>query len=527
LPFTLAWGWATFTDVTKESGINFLHVNGASGEHFFPETIGSGCAFLDYDNDGWLDIYLVNGGDFQRGGAPNALYRNNNDGTFMDVTQKAGVGDLGFGAGVCIGDYNADGWEDLYICNYGRNTLYRNNGDGTFTNVTQKAGVDEPRWSSSSAFFDLDNDGDLDLYVANYVRYTQERDGCAFHELRVYCGPENFDPETDTLYKNNGDGTFTDISKAAGITAAGRGLGVICGDYDDDGDTDIFVANDMTPNFLYNNSGDGTFVEVGHISGVALSEDATMGNGMGVDLADFDNDGGLDLVITNFQDQVNTLYHNDRDGFFTDVSYASGTGVPSLPFLGWGCGLVDFDNDGWKDLFVVNGHIHDNIEKFNDVGKYAQAKQLFKNEKGGTFSNMSTKSGEALTIPKVSRGAAFGDYDNDGDLDVIVNNLHSPATLLRNDGGNDNSWVRVVVLPTAISIGARVWVEAVDSHFLRQMGEIHSGGSYASQNDMRLLFGVGKAESAKVWVEWKDGTKNEVIETTTRQTLIFRHPGFY
>ncbi|MBI1930585.1 VCBS repeat-containing protein, partial [Candidatus Poribacteria bacterium] len=458
---TPSWGWVRFTDVTEEAGIRFVHINGATGEHLFPETIGSGCAFFDYDHDDWLDIYLVNGGDFRREGeAPteptrgvsNALYRNNGDGTFTDVTQAAGVGETGFGAGVCVGDYNGDGWEDLYICNYGRNTLYRNNGDGTFTDVTQTAGVGEGRWSTSSAFFDADNDSDLDLYVANYVRYATVRDGCVFHvpprsvigggsetprrensatrELRVYCGPENFDPETDTLYRNNGDGTFTDVSKAAGITpsdsplplgegpgvrsGAGRGLGVICGDYDDDGDTDIFVANDMSPNLLYRNRGDGTFEEVGFRAGIALSEDATLGNGMGIDLADFDNDGGLDLIVTNFQDQVNTLYHNDRDGFFTDVSYSSGTGVPSLPFLGWGCGLVDVDNDGWRDLFIVNGHIHDNIEQFNDVGKYAQPKQLFRNENRGIFSDMSAQSGAALTIPQVSRGAAFGDYDNDG-----------------------------------------------------------------------------------------------------------------
>ncbi|MCH8292879.1 CRTAC1 family protein [Candidatus Poribacteria bacterium] len=516
------WGWTTFTDVTGEAGIHFVHINGATGEHLFPETIGSGCAFFDYNNDGWLDIYLVNSGHVTGSGASNALYRNRGDGTFTDVSDAAGVDDTGFGAGVCVADYDGDGWVDVYLCNFGRNTLYRNNGDGTFTDTTETAGVDETRWSTSSTFLDIDNDGDLDIYVVNYVRYFGERDGCVSKMFSVYCSPETFDAEPDTLYRNNGDGTFTDVSQVSGVTGAGRGLGVVSGDYDNDGDVDIFVANDMSPNFLYRNLGNGTFEEIGFIAGIALSDDATMGNSMGIDLADFDNDSGLDLVVTNFQNQVNTLSHNDQDGFFTDVSYRSGTGIPSLPLLGWGCGFVDVDNDGWRDVFIVNGHIHDNIEKFDDVGKYAQPKQLFRNDKYGIFSDMSSQSGPALTIPQISRGAAFGDYDNDGDIDVIINNLHSPTTLLRNDGGNVNGWVRVVVQPPTASVGARVWLETPDS--LRQTYEIHSGGSYASSSDTRPLFGIGKAESAKIWIEWRDGTRSEVVETSPRQTLTFHHP---
>ncbi|MCZ6677199.1 MAG: CRTAC1 family protein [Candidatus Poribacteria bacterium] len=521
LNVTFSWGWIVFTDVTQEAGISFWHINGATGKHLIPETIGSGCAFFDYDKDGWLDIYLVNGGTFDRSGAPNVLYHNNGDGTFTDVTQQAGVGDWGFGAGVCVGDYNGDDFEDLYVCNYNRNVLYHNNGDGTFTDVTQQAGVAEPRWSVSSAFFDADNDGDLDLYVANYLRYSQGRDSCVLNGLSVYCGPENFAPEKDALYQNNGDGTFTDISEQAGITIAGRGLGVICGDYDDDGDTDVFVANDISPNFLYRNRGHGTFEEVGFIVGVALSEDGKLGNGMGIDLADFDNDGGLDLIVTNFQDRVNTLYHNDRDGFFTDVSYASGTGIPSVPLLAWGCKLVDLDNDGWRDVFIVNGHVHDNIEQLSDVGKYAQPKLVFRNHQGISFMDVSAQSGKVISVPQVSRGAAFGDYDNDGDIDVVVNNLHARATLLRNEGGHERGWVRVVVLPPAMSVGARVWIETPDS--LRQIAEISTGGSYASHSDTRLLFGIGKAKSARLWVEWRDGSRSEEIETSTRQTLIFHH----
>jgi hypothetical protein len=514
--------WIQLEDVAEAAGLRFQHTNGASGEHLFPETLGSGCAFLDYDRDGWLDVYLVNAGDFRARGAPNALYRNQRDGTFRDVTDEAGVGDTGYGIGVVVGDYNGDGWEDIYICNYGRNTLYRNDGDGTFTDVTDEAGVAEPRWSSSAAFLDLDRDGDLDLYVANYVHYTPTRDGCAFRGIRVYCGPETFDPETDTLYRNNGDGTFTDVSQAAGIAAHARGLGVIAGDYDDDGDPDIVVANDMNPNLLYRNRSDGTFEEVGFLAGIALSEEATMGNGMGVDLADYDNDGALDLIVTNFQDQVNTLYRNDGDGLFTDVSFRSGTGVPSIPLLAWGCGLVDLDNDGWRDLFVVNGHIHDNVEQFSDVGTYAQAKLVFRQERPGVFEDVSGRSGLDVARRWVGRGAAFGDYDNDGDLDVLVNNLNGRPSLYRNMGGNRNGWVRVVLEPPAAAVGARVHLDPANGG--PQVAEIHAGGSFASSNDTRALFGLGGAADADVRVVWPDGASSGPVRASAGETVVLRHP---
>jgi len=518
----LALSWITFTDVSKTAGIAFSHQNGAKGERFFPEPNGAGCAFFDYNFDGWLDIYLVNSGDFQNPNASNILYRNNGNGSFTDVTTEARVGDPRFGSGVCVGDYNGDGWEDLYICNFRRNTLYRNLGDGTFADVTETSGVGESSWSTSATFLDADNDGDLDLYIANYLLYSIEIDGCQLEDLRVYCGPENYSPATDTFYRNNGDGSFQNDSISAGFIHAGRGFGVIAGDYDNDGDRDIFVANDLSPNFLYRNNGNSQFEEIGFVAGIALSEDGTVGNGMGIDLADFDNDGGLDLVVTNYQSQVNTLYHNDLDGFFTDVSFESGTGLPSLPLLGWGCGFVDVDNDGWRDLFVVNGHIHDNIKKFNDIGNHAQRKQLFRNRGRGLFSDMSTESGEALIQPQVSRGAAFGDYDNDGDIDVLVNNLQGLATLLRNDGGNDGSWIRVVLLPPAQALMARVFVETEDG--IHRIDEAHSGGSYASHNDTRLLFGLETAHSIHVWVQWQDGASSKVIETPTRRTVIFHHP---
>ena len=518
------WAWVEFTDNTKAAGIDFLHRNGAKGKRLFPEPNGAGCAFLDYDSDGWMDIYLVNSGNFQNPNAPNALYRNNGNDTFTDLTKEAGVGNTGFGSGICVGDYDNDGWEDIYICNFGRNVLYRNLGDGTFSDVTEKSGVEEHSWSTSATFFDADSDGDLDLYVANYLIYSVETDGCQLESLRVYCGPDNYPPANDSFYRNNGDGTFQNDSISAGLVHSGRGFGVITGDYDNDGDRDIFVANDLSPNFLYRNNGDGQFEEIGFLAGVALSEDGTVGNGMGIDLSDYNNDGSLDLVVTNYQSQVNTVYRNDLDGFFTDVSFVSGTGLPSFPLLSWGCGFVDVDNDGWRDLFVVNGHIHDNIDQFDDIGDYAQPKQLFRNLRTGAFSDMSSKSGKALIEPQVSRGAAFGDYDNDGDIDILINNLQGLATLLRNDGGNDRSWIRVSIRPPAQSLMARVFVETDDG--LSQIDEAQSGGSYVSHNDTRLLFGLEDADFVRVWVQWQDGTHSEVIKTPTRKEVVFYHPSY-
>lgn len=518
------WAWVEFTDNTKAAGIDFLHRNGATGKRLFPEPNGAGCAFLDYDSDGWMDIYLVNSGNFQNPNAPNALYRNNGNDTFTDLTKEAGVGNTGFGSGICVGDYDNDGWEDIYICNFGKNVLYRNLGDGTFSDVTEKSGVEEHSWSTSATFFDADSDGDLDLYVANYLIYSVETDGCQLESLRVYCGPDNYPPANDSFYRNNGDGTFQNDSISAGLVHSGRGFGVITGDYDNDGDRDIFVANDLSPNFLYRNNGDGQFEEIGFLAGVALSEDGTVGNGMGIDLSDYNNDGSLDLVVTNYQSQVNTVYRNDLDGFFTDVSFVSGTGLPSFPLLSWGCGFVDVDNDGWRDLFVVNGHIHDNIDQFDDIGDYAQPKQLFRNLRTGTFLDMSSKSGKALIEPQVSRGAAFGDYDNDGDIDILINNLQGLATLLRNDGGNDRSWIRVSIRPPAQSLMARVFVETDDG--LSQIDEAQSGGSYVSHNDTRLLFGLETADFVRVWVQWQDGALSEVIKTPTRKEVVFYHPSY-
>ncbi len=519
-----AEAWVAFKEIAQEAGVSFQHDNGAKGERRLPETLGSGCALFDYNRDGLLDIYLVNAGDFQENGAPNKLFKNQGSGAiqmFIDATEEAGVGGSGFGVGTAVGDYNGDGWEDLYVCNFRQNALYRNNGDGTFTDAAQEAGVADPRWSSAAVFFDMENDGDLDLFVVNYIDYQKELDECALDKIRVYCGPERFLPLQDALYRNNGDGTFTDISNEARILFEGRGLAAAAADYDNDGDADLFIANDMNPDFLYQNNGDGTFDEIGFIAGTALTEDAAMGNGMGVDLADFNNDGRLDLLVTNFQDQVNALYRNDPDGFFTDVSFPSEIAVPSLPKLSWGCAFADFDNDGWKDIFIANGHLHDNIAEWSESGVYAQPQLTFRNRGDGTFEDVSARSGD-VSLPAVSRGAAFGDIDNDGDIDILVNNLHGQAALYRNDGGNLNGWIRVVLEPTQWAQGARVQLTAEGGTAV--IDEPVGDGSYGSHSDMRLLFGVGDARRASVSVRWRDGQTSAPVETSVNRSVVIRRP---
>ena len=434
------------------------------------------------------------------------------------MTTEAGVGDTGYGLGCCVGDYNNDGFSDLYVTNYGANVLYRNNGDGTFTDVTKHAGVGGNRLSSGCAFLDYDADGDLDLYVVNYVQFrTDTNPECTRHSVPVYCTPEALSGAADRLYRNNGDGTFTDVTRKAGITAPpGKGLGVVCGDVDNDGDVDIFVANDTTPNFLYRNNGDSTFTEDALFAGVALSEEGRAYSGMGANLGDFDNDGFLDIVITNFQDQVNSVYHNAQNEFFNDVSFASGIGEKSLPYLAWGVDFVDFDNDGWLDLFVANGHLDDNIAEIDPVGTYTQPNQLCWNKQGQTFAV------EAVASPlKVSRGAAFGDIDNDGDVDIVVANLKDTPTVLQNAVGNAGRWLSIQLIGTHCArdaIGARVTVVIGE---LQQIREVKSGSGYLSQNDMRLHFGLGTATRAdSVEVRWLCGHVEIFENVETNQMLI-------
>lgn len=511
-----------FTDITKDVGIQFRDENGESGEKYFVEPLGRGLALLDYDNDGDLDLYLVNGCDLtgkdSSSTQTNILYRND-DGKFIDVSTTASVGDTSYGLGCCAGDYNNDGHIDLYVTNFGPNILYKNNGDGTFSEVTHVSGVGGNQLSSGCAFVDYDADGYLDLYVVNYVKYDINKNPqCSRKGVPTYCTPEVLEAESDILYRNNGDDTFTDVTEIADLTAPpGKGLGVVCGDVDNDGDVDIFVANDTTPNILYLNNGDGTFIEDALFAGVALSEDGQAFSGMGTNFGDYDNDGYLDIVITNFQDQVNNLYQNTQNGFFNDVCFTTGIGEKSLPYLAWGVDLVDFNNDGWLDIFVANGHLDDNIAMIDPVGTYAQLNQVYWNNQGTSF-NVSQITGQK----KVSRGTAFGDIDNDGDLDIVVANLKDSPTILRNDGGNNGNWFSIKLVGTHCAhdaIGARVTLTAEG---LTQIREVKSGSGYLSQNDMRLHFGLGNAERIdSISVRWVCGHVDTITDVKPNQFLTY------
>ena len=514
-----------FTDITAELGVEFRHTNGEHGEKYFIEPIGSGVALFDFDNDGDLDLYCVNGSTLPKVDTPmpptNVLYRNDR-GVFTDVTNEASVGDTGYGLGCCVGDYNNDGFTDLYVTNYGTNVLYRNNGDGTFTDVADIAGVAGDQFSSGCAFVDVDADGYLDLYIVNYVQFDPNTNPeCVRLGVRTYCTPEALPGAADILYRNNGDGTFTDVSEKAGVgTTSGKGLGVVCGDIDNDGDVDIFVANDTTPNFLYRNDTDTAIkmTEDALFAGVALSEEGRAYSGMGANLGDFDNDGYLDIVITNFQDQTNSLYHNAQSGFFNEMSFAKGIGERSLPYLAWGVDFIDFNNDGWLDLFVANGHLDDNIAEMDPIGTYPQPNQLFFNNRGINFSEIPDAT---IAQRKVSRGTAFGDIDNDGDVDVVISNLKDSPTVLRNDGGNASRWLSVKLIGTHCNrdaIGARVTVVSGD---LTQIREVKSGSGYISQNDLRLHFGLADATRADtLTVRWGCGKRQTLQDVETNQVFV-------
>lgn len=514
-----------FTDITAQQGIEFRHANGESGQKYFIEPIGSGVALFDYDNDSDLDLYLVNGADLpgHTSSVPptNRLYRNDGD-IFTDVTLEASVGDTGYGLGCCVGDYNNDGFTDLYVTNYGANVLYRNDGDGTFTDVTESAGIGGNQLSSGCAFVDLDADGYLDLYVVNYVQFDLETNPeCTRQGVRTYCTPEALQGAVDILYRNNGNGTFTDITAKSGISGAnGKGLGVVCGDIDNDGDVDIFVANDTTPNFLYRNDSDTAIqmTEDALFAGVALSEEGRAYSGMGANLGDFDNDGYLDIVITNFQDQTNSLYHNAQSGFFNEMSFTTGIGERSLPYLAWGVDFVDFNNDGWLDLFVANGHLDDNVAEIDPIGTYAQPNQLFLSNRGLNFRESVDA---AIASQRVSRGTAFGDIDNDGDVDIVVSNLKDAPTILRNESDNTSRWLSIKLVGTHCNrdaIGARV---TVVSGGVTQIREVKSGSGYLSQNDLRLHFGLGDATRVdKLTVRWLCGKVQTLQGVETNQVLV-------
>ena len=518
-----------FTDITDKAGIKFTHVSSPE-KKYIVESMSGGVALFDYDNDGYLDIYLVNSLTVDlvksKQKTRSALYHNNGDGTFTDVTDKAGVGDIGWGMGVAIGDYDNDGFDDIYVTCLGPNHLLRNNGNGTFTDVTQKAGVGDPRWSAGAAFVDYDNDGKLDLFVSNYVDFDVDHlpefgsgKTCQFKGIPVQCGPRGLKGAGDSLYHNNGDGTFTDVSKKAGVSDPDGyyGLGVICSDFDGDGLVDIYVANDSTPNFLYHNNGDGTFKDIGFPSGTAVNENGSEQGSMGVTLGDYDHDGKLDLFVTNFDDDYNTLYHNNGKGSFTDVSYAAKVAAVSLPYVGWGTKFVDYDNDGWVDLIVVNGHVYPQLPT------YRQRNLVHHNNRDGTFTEVGAELGTPFTEKHTGRGAAFGDIDNDGDVDLIINNLDGAPQLLRNDGGNANNSLMIKTIGVKSNrdgIGARVTVVSGD---LSQVSEVYSGGSYLSQNDLRLHFGLEKRTKIdSIEVRWPSGTVDKVSNLSANKILTIK-----
>ena len=534
LPFASQAAAPKFADVTESSGLSFRHVNGAAGEKFVIETVGAGAGFFDFDGDGMLDIYLINGaatpGMSYDTPPRNALYRNARGGAFVDVTESSGVGDEGYGMGMAVGDYDNDGDLDLYLGNFGANVLYRNEGNGAFSNVTEASGVGDERWATSCAFSDVDRDGLVDLYVANYHDFSYNNHRvCAEggSGLQLYCGPEAFDGVPDILYKNGGDGTFVDVTLQVGLHSdAGKELGVVFGDVDLDGDTDLYLANDKTLNFLYLNDGRGQFEEMGLLAGTAYNEDGDVEAGMGVDMGDYDNDRYPDLFVTNFQWETNTLYKNLGDGTFVDETFLAGLGKGSIPYLSWGTRFFDYDSDGDRDVFIANGHLESDVESYENA-TFAQRNQLFENVGDGRFEECEPLSAnDGLAVRKVSRGAAFGDYDEDGDIDILVANVDDSPTLMRNDTEAGHHWLRVRLLgkrSNGAGIDTRV---EVHTGSLVQTDQVRSGSSYLSQSDLRLHFGLGASERVdKLVVYWPSGHVEEVVDVAVNRTLVMVEGG--
>lgn len=516
-----------FTEVTRNTGIGFVHTDGSSGRRYIVESVASGLATFDYDGDGDIDIYFLNGSPLPGARvdrAPrNALYRNDGGWKFTDVTQAAGVGDPGYGLGVCAGDYDNDGDPDLYLNNFGPNVLYRNNGNGTFSDVTQKAGVGNgDKTGAGACFLDLDQDGDLDLFVANYIDFTMGK-----HQTRsvnghpAYVGPMAYGPVPSTLYRNNGDGTFTDISVASGIAGhAGTAMGVVCADYDDDGDTDVIVGNDAMANFVWNNDGTGKFKEAGLLAGLAYDLHGIGQGTMGVECADFDNDGRLDFQMTSYQKQWAILYRNLGKGLFDDVTHLTGAGAGTYHQVEWGNGMVDFDNDGDRDILMVCGHLQDNVDLWDDTSAYEAAAVLLANNGQGKFSDASDRAGDGLKIKRSSRGAAFDDLDNDGDIDVVILNSRRPPTLLRNDSLAGNHWLRVRLRGARSNrdgIGARIKLVAGD---LTLVDEVHSGRGYQSHYGKDPHFGLGARTSVdRIEVRWVGGGTNVIVNVAVDRVV--------
>jgi enediyne biosynthesis protein E4 len=531
---------ARFTDATRASGVRFLHRNSATTSKYLIETMGAGAAMLDYDNDGWLDVFLTNGArlkETQRDGESpdksspefwNRLFRNNHDGTFTDLTEKAGVRGKGYSMGVAVADYDNDGDADLLVTGYDVASLYRNNGDGTFTDVTTQSQVDVEGWMTSAGFFDYDNDGRLDILICRYLQWDFAGGSVFCGDNRPggrgYCHPDKFKPISNYLFKNNSDGTFTDVSAASGIRAsAGKALGVAFGDYNNDGWADIFVANDSHPQFLFKNNGDGTFTETGLIAGVSYSEDGKTFAGMGADFADIDDDGWPDVVATALPYEYYAFFRNLGNGGksgFQYLSLDSGLGEITRLYGGWGVRVFDYDNDGAKDVFFANSHVMDNIARTQPHLSYEQRPLLLKFD-GRRFTNVSSTSGENFTRASASRGAAFGDLDNDGDVDVVVANCNGPVMVLRNDGGNANHWVAVElrgVRSNRDGIGAKIVLTRQNGG--RQYGVVSAAGSYLSANDRRVFLGLGNDSAIRrIRIEWPGGAVQEIPGPNADQIL--------
>ncbi len=503
-----------FTDQTQQAGIHFKHTNGASKEKYLPETMGSGGLFFDYNNDGHLDIYLVNSGAlsgasqlYRDPNHTNVLYRNEGDGTFVDTTAAAGLQqNYGYGMGCLAADYDNDGDADLYLTNFGRNQLYRNNGDGTFTDVTSHAGVGDGNWSVSASFGDFDLDGHLDLYVVNYLQYQLETaHACFLQGIHIYCGPHEYPGARDTLYRNNGDGTFTDVTTRAMVHNTGKGLGVLFTDYNNDGYPDIFVANDAVPDFLYQNNKDGTFTDVAITAGVAYNSEGRATASMGIASGDYDNDGVQDLFVTNFSLEINSLFRNNNDGFYTMTTFEAGLADPSFSKLGFGTQFLDADNNGALDLFVANGHVWDNVSEITPSLSYRQQCQIFRNTGTGQFIDQSETTGRFFKRSVVARGVAIGDYNNDGATDILVTCCGRPPILLRNDSQTDN-WVKIRLVGTESNrdgIGAKVWIRTDETTLFK---EVTCGGSYASGSERILHFGIGTQKTIQsIKVKWQNG----------------------
>jgi enediyne biosynthesis protein E4 len=526
---------ARFTDVARQAGlVEPIVYGGADSKSYIIEVVGCGVAFLDYDNDGWLDVFILSGTrlDGAPSGATNRLYKNNRDGTFTDVTAKAGLTRSGWASAVTVGDYDNDGFDDLFITYYGQNVLYRNNGDGTFTDVTEKAGLgqDGVRYGAGCAWVDYDRDGRLDLFVATYLNTTLEKlpkpgenTDCRWKGVPVNCGPRGLPPGFVQLFHNNGDGTFTDVSRQSGVSAAARSypMTAVAADYDNDGWPDIYVACDSTPSWLFRNQHDGTFREEALERGVALSEDGVEQAGMGVAVGDYDLDGNLDIFKTHFADDTNVLYRNDGKGYFDDFTIRAGIGVETR-FVGWGAGIVDLDNDGLPDICLVTGSVYPEVERSLPAYPFRTPRLVFRNLGDGRFEELIDEAGSGVAAPHTSRGCAFGDFDNDGDMDILVMNMNEPPSLLRNDVSSGGHWLKVLlvgVTSNRSAIGARVQARYGGR---TQAQEVTAQSSFYSANDRRLHFGLGAATSADLTIRWPNGATEKISGVEADQLVVVR-----